>query len=687
MMDTRTDKELMDAYCAGGDSTAFDELHRRYARLVYSVCMRRLGNSADAEDATVACFVVFVKRVHQIRASYKLAPWFFACANGLALTAVRARDRRAHHEMEAAKMNETDDRARSIAIKQVVDDEIAGLPARQREALVLKYYEGLTGAEIAAQIGRPERTVLRDISNGVARLKARLSVAGGGMPVEELEARLGPAALLLPLPATLAGRLNSLGGGGSVTQAAAIIADNFMRMLFWKKVWSITAGTAACLMLAVGVVVAAAGGPSATGNAAANPPAGAADRGSPSTASKSRPVVEHYALTEADGYLDGPRREAMGPARKGFAVDSASNIYFFAANAMSGVRVVRADNGMVETISGDHCWGSALPIDEGPAAFIGNSQLFRAGFGTQGPAIAVHGVPIRGGDGDFILLTSGEGSGRNNCVYRIWRNKDKNNRWWFKVLLGRGTTRPAGVVGQSVKVAEATFGGMPDFGPGVNGEIYFRDRGNFFKYDDVNATLTCVLAWDDYADKVRTIAGTKTEHGRPEPNTIIHAEDGSFFVNFYRGTYPIGWVFKISADRQKVEPLAKDAGNKYHDGHGMKSHYFGGPLFSGYRRGGNVFMTAIDDGWVRRLKDGRVSTLCRDGEWREFRKPGDTGTPEGEIEKVVDNKAPYWGRSGVWGGDDYFYIYYLCGAGSGRIWRISPIDFNKPTLAPLVEGE
>jgi hypothetical protein len=376
----------------------------------------------------------------------------------------------------------------------------------------------------------------------------------------------------------------------------------------------------------------------------------------------------------------------MGPARKGVAVDAKGNVCFAAVNSVASLRVARVD-GMVETIAGDTGWGGSLPIDEGPAAFIGNIGYGTA-IGRPSTAIAIKGLPLEGADKGFILISSGKAVLRDNCIYKVWKNKEKGDRWWFKLFAGKGAAAAPAAIGQSAPVADVKFRGFPGFGAAFDGNIYFHDRGYLYRLDDEKDTLTCLLAREDYNSKVSEATGKKD----PEPDTILAAEDGGFYVGFYNGTYPIGWVFKVSADRKTVEPIAKDAGGGLCDGPGLKTHYFGGPLLSKCCPKGNAFFGAIDDGIIRRWKDGRVSSLCRDGEWREFAKYGTWGSGEpGSLitHPYKDTQAPYWGRGWVMpptADGDYFYMTYMLGCGTGRLIRVGPIDWNKPTAGPLVGG-
>ena len=73
-LDPRTDSELLARFLSHHDQSAFTALVHRHGTLVYGVCRRALGASADADDAFQATFLVLVKRAGAIPWRANLGP-------------------------------------------------------------------------------------------------------------------------------------------------------------------------------------------------------------------------------------------------------------------------------------------------------------------------------------------------------------------------------------------------------------------------------------------------------------------------------------------------------------------------------------------------------------------------------------------------------------------------------------
>lgn len=170
---------------AAGDEQALARLYDAYGAIVYSLALRITGTPADAEDVTQEVFMQAWRSASTFDASRgNPAAWLLMIARTRALDRLR-RDRRRPAELTepsafdripnalpgvdvVAATNETVARARVA---------LAALPAEQREAVELAYFEGLTHSEIASRTAQPLGTVKTRIRTAMQQLRAAL---GGG---------------------------------------------------------------------------------------------------------------------------------------------------------------------------------------------------------------------------------------------------------------------------------------------------------------------------------------------------------------------------------------------------------------------------------------------------------------------------------------------------------------------------
>jgi RNA polymerase sigma factor (sigma-70 family) len=253
------DAELLAAYIASDSHDAFDRLVQRHAPLVYSACFRVLGDRHDAEDAAQATFLIFARKAKALSPKTPLAVWLFRTATNAALNLRRTVQRRAEHErrsaaMEPARTEEADRLWEEIHPQ--IDEALAALPRRERDAVVLRYLAGKTEAEVSAELGCARGTVSSRLSRGLARLKKKLSrrgaVTSGGMLAAFLAGRTAEA-----VPAGLVSSIQSIsivtatGTAAGASAAAVTLSETVMKAMMLAKLK--IAAIAVTAALAVGV--------------------------------------------------------------------------------------------------------------------------------------------------------------------------------------------------------------------------------------------------------------------------------------------------------------------------------------------------------------------------------------------------------------------------------------------------
>ena len=161
---------------SSGDRAAFDTLYRRYARPVFGLALRRLGDRGRAEDAVQETFA----SVWRAAGSYRPergpgAPWLYAVArNAIVDNGRLRREPPVEPPDEVAGGEGPADRAESGWVAWRVHRALAELPENERRVIELAYWGGRSQSEIADLLGIPLGTVKTRTRSGLARLASIL---------------------------------------------------------------------------------------------------------------------------------------------------------------------------------------------------------------------------------------------------------------------------------------------------------------------------------------------------------------------------------------------------------------------------------------------------------------------------------------------------------------------------------
>ena len=183
----KTTDELLSEFQNGGGQLAFEEIVRRYAGMVYTVCLQVTRDVHDAEDATQAAFLTLALRAKTAESNIKfLGPWLQKVARRLSLDIMRAKKRRKTREEKRGamvrEMQPDRDPRRSLdrgEMADIVRDELSKLPAKYRLPLILHYFGGLRPEEVARELGFKPSTLGVRLHRGRKMLAD--SLAGRGI--------------------------------------------------------------------------------------------------------------------------------------------------------------------------------------------------------------------------------------------------------------------------------------------------------------------------------------------------------------------------------------------------------------------------------------------------------------------------------------------------------------------------
>ena len=152
------------------------DLAERHRGEVLRYLVRLLGNEQDAQDACQEAFL----RAH--RAFARLAPdsnsraWLYRIATNSGRTLARHRSRtlRRRADVDLDTLPAADGSPERHERLRAVARAARALPPRQRAALLLRQFEGMGYAEIAATLGGSEATARANVYQAVKKLRAAL---------------------------------------------------------------------------------------------------------------------------------------------------------------------------------------------------------------------------------------------------------------------------------------------------------------------------------------------------------------------------------------------------------------------------------------------------------------------------------------------------------------------------------
>ena len=155
-----------------GDRAAFGQLFLRYAPLVHGVLLARMPR-ADADDLMQDVFVIALERLETLSDVKKVGAWLATLARNRAIDAWRSKPRLAL--LPQVTSSTQPPRAEVGEVLSI----IRALPEAYRESLVLRLVEGLSGPEIAAQIGLTPESVRVNLFRGMKLLREGLGMSQG----------------------------------------------------------------------------------------------------------------------------------------------------------------------------------------------------------------------------------------------------------------------------------------------------------------------------------------------------------------------------------------------------------------------------------------------------------------------------------------------------------------------------
>jgi RNA polymerase sigma factor (sigma-70 family) len=229
------DQQLLKRFVENRSEAAFSELVGRYVNLVYSTALRRTNHDTHlAQDVAQLVFTDLARKAPSLSRDVVLAGWLHRATRYAAAQMMRSDRRRRLREQEAAAMTalESETHTDWHAIRPELDDALDRLSQTDRDAILLRFFEQRSLAEIGSALGTNEDTARKRVSRALDKLRAVLIRKGLTTTAATLSAAISTHAVQLA-PAGLAASLTSASLASATT--AAGITSTLLKIMSMTK--------------------------------------------------------------------------------------------------------------------------------------------------------------------------------------------------------------------------------------------------------------------------------------------------------------------------------------------------------------------------------------------------------------------------------------------------------------------
>lgn len=177
----RDQEQALVAAVRRGDGSAFRRLYDAFHNRVYRLAIYSLGDAAQAQDVVQTVFLKIYTSIGKFRFQSRLSTWIFRIAHNECQNHHRNR-RPSHVQLESILGSPEEIDARpgfhdQFARREreaILREALAQLPFKMREAIVLRYVEGLSYEEMGCVLSCAPGTVASRLSRALAALEDRL---------------------------------------------------------------------------------------------------------------------------------------------------------------------------------------------------------------------------------------------------------------------------------------------------------------------------------------------------------------------------------------------------------------------------------------------------------------------------------------------------------------------------------
>jgi len=174
MNERQSDFEWLQQFARAGNQSAFRDLVRRHIDLVFATALRKVGDAGGAEEISQNVFGALAKKAWQFAPDDSLPAWLHKTTLLESQAWQRGEMRRRQREQTAAELGTTmktpDEEPAFRALVPLLDEALLSLREKDREALLLRYYESHSLKDVGAALGVSDDTAQKRVQTALEKL-------------------------------------------------------------------------------------------------------------------------------------------------------------------------------------------------------------------------------------------------------------------------------------------------------------------------------------------------------------------------------------------------------------------------------------------------------------------------------------------------------------------------------------